>query len=202
MGQEVLFFVPNLIGYIRLCLLMVSLYLYDQPSSFILVYGLSASLDAVDGILARKLNQTSAFGAWLDVVVDLITRGALWCFISKWGYFVMVIEWTAFVSTHCRGADWKIPENEFPLICKMVMAKGFKTPTGAYAITGIFVLPIWIYCMTSGFMTQILHLPIVIQQCVLITLIVGRLLGLVVELFFIQQHIKGLLRDHGATKTS
>lgn len=32
----------------------------------------------VDGWLARKLGQTSRFGAWLDVVVDNMGRGMLW----------------------------------------------------------------------------------------------------------------------------
>lgn len=36
----------------------------------------------------------------------------------------MVIEWTAFVCTHARGANWKIPDEDFPTVCKMVMANG------------------------------------------------------------------------------
>ena len=37
----------------------------------------------LDGYAARKLNQISVFGAWLDVVVDVIGRGMLWSNISK-----------------------------------------------------------------------------------------------------------------------
>ena len=32
----------------------------------------------LDGYVARKLNQTSAFGAWFDVVIDILSRGMLW----------------------------------------------------------------------------------------------------------------------------
>ena len=32
----------------------------------------------LDGYVARKFNQTSAFGAWFDVVIDIISRGMLW----------------------------------------------------------------------------------------------------------------------------
>ena len=42
----------------------------------------------------------------------------------QWGYFIMLIEWMTFVATHTRGANWKIPEEEFPWICKKVMANG------------------------------------------------------------------------------
>jgi len=42
----------------------------------------------------------------------------------------MMIEWLTFVCTHARGPDWKIPDEDFPTICKLVMANGkhpFKT---------------------------------------------------------------------------
>ncbi|KAL3858087.1 hypothetical protein ACJMK2_012701 [Sinanodonta woodiana] len=123
MGYEVLLFVPNIIGYIRLLLLIVSLIFYSKPLLFLSLYGISVLFDGFDGFLARKLNQTSAFGAWFDVVIDLVSRGALWCFLSKWGYFVIAVEWLTFVATHCRGPDWKIPDEDFPTICKMVMAQ-------------------------------------------------------------------------------
>lgn len=200
MGSEVLLYTPNIIGYIRLALLVVSLAVYNNPVAFLGFYSISVALDALDGIAARKLNQTSAFGAWLDVLIDLISRGALWCFISKWGYFVVMVEWLTFVCTHARGPNWKIPDEDFPTICKMVMAKGFKTPVGAYAITGIFVLPLWIYGMTSGFLDDYIGLPAVVQYGLLVLLAGGRLLAMTTELFYIKQHIKGLLNEDDTSK--
>ena len=44
--------------------------------------------------------------------------------LFQWGYFIMLIEWMTFVATHTRGANWKIPDEEFPWICKKVMANG------------------------------------------------------------------------------
>ncbi|KAL3992420.1 E3 ubiquitin-protein ligase [Sarotherodon galilaeus] len=38
---------------------------------------------AVDGWLARRLGQTSRFGAWLDVAVDNLGRGMLWSLLFK-----------------------------------------------------------------------------------------------------------------------
>lgn len=37
----------------------------------------------VDGWLARRLGQSSRFGAWLDVVVDNVGRGMLWSRLFK-----------------------------------------------------------------------------------------------------------------------
>lgn len=37
----------------------------------------------VDGWMARRLGQTSRFGAWLDVVVDNLGRGMLWSLLFE-----------------------------------------------------------------------------------------------------------------------
>lgn len=41
-----------------------------HPKACTLLYGVSCLLDAVDGMAARALNQTSKFGAVLDMVTD------------------------------------------------------------------------------------------------------------------------------------
>ena len=38
---------------------------------------------AVDGWAARRFNQQTKFGAWLDVIIDNIGRGILWTNISS-----------------------------------------------------------------------------------------------------------------------
>ena len=43
-----------------------------------LVFILSAATDWFDGYLARKLNQSTAFGAFLDPVADKIMVAAAW----------------------------------------------------------------------------------------------------------------------------
>ena len=87
--ENVFLFVPNLIGmdpllwywcvtltrlmlgYARVILAGLSLhYMNHHPKACTILYGISCLLDAVDGHAARALNQTSKFGAVLDMVTD------------------------------------------------------------------------------------------------------------------------------------
>ena len=58
---------------------------------------------------------------------------------------------------------------------------GFKTPVGTYAITGIFVLPLWLYGMSSGFLDEHVGLHWSVKYTCLLFLIGGRLLGFTTE---------------------
>lgn len=64
-------YVPNLIGYLRVVLAFVG-YGYAQTHFQVTVvsYLVSQLLDAADGYAARKLKQSSTFGAVLDMVTD------------------------------------------------------------------------------------------------------------------------------------
>mmetsp|Transcript_19411 Transcript_19411/g.49761 ORF Transcript_19411/g.49761 Transcript_19411/m.49761 type:complete len:249 (-) Transcript_19411:73-819(-) len=64
------FFVPNLIGYARIILAVVAFIYYRSPYIFITSYAVSYLLDALDGTMARLLNQGSRFGAVLDMITD------------------------------------------------------------------------------------------------------------------------------------
>jgi len=69
--ENVFLFVPNLIGYARIVLALLSFLFmpyYYTLASF--CYVTSALLDALDGHAARMLNQTSKFGAMLDMLTD------------------------------------------------------------------------------------------------------------------------------------
>ena len=44
--------------------------------------------------------------------------------ILQAGYLVAMLEWLTFVCTHSREDKWKVTEEDFPLLVKMVMAKG------------------------------------------------------------------------------
>ena len=142
--QEVLLYVPNIVGYVRLALLALAIATGNQKhyyTAFYLVV-LNFALDAVDGILARALHQVrwsphlsraseaetlgaikhrdhtcssavmalmaahlvsqeSGFGAWLDVVVDNISRGAIWCWAVEGplAVFPIALEFLTFAST-------------------------------------------------------------------------------------------------------
>lgn len=72
MGGEVLVLtVLAFTGYSRVILAGLSLHFMSyHPKYCTLAYVVSCLLDAVDGQVARALNQTSKFGAVLDMVTD------------------------------------------------------------------------------------------------------------------------------------
>ncbi len=80
---DVFLFVPNLIGFARVVLLVVSLYYaLGRPTVFLSLYTASFLLDAADGHAARILGQTSQFGAVLDMVTDRLGTNALLMILS------------------------------------------------------------------------------------------------------------------------
>lgn len=78
--------IPNLLTWLRILLIPVfvsAFYLSDDTLSFhhknlisTSVFLLAATTDWLDGYLARKLNQSSAFGAFLDPVADKLMVAA------------------------------------------------------------------------------------------------------------------------------
>uniref|UniRef100_A0A7S3G6Z0 CDP-diacylglycerol--inositol 3-phosphatidyltransferase n=1 Tax=Palpitomonas bilix TaxID=652834 RepID=A0A7S3G6Z0_9EUKA len=119
--RRVLLFVPNLIGYARLILLAVGVAAERwNPAVFFYLWLVSASLDLVDGIAARKLKQCSHFGEVLDVVADNVTRTLVWSMVARTARgtvethlapFFISVEWITFVSSHSLSIEarrhWK-----------------------------------------------------------------------------------------------
>lgn len=69
--ENVFLFVPNIIGFARVILAIISF--YYMPTNCILActcYVTSALLDAIDGHAARYFNQSTKFGAMLDQLTD------------------------------------------------------------------------------------------------------------------------------------
>ncbi|WP_413112427.1 CDP-diacylglycerol--glycerol-3-phosphate 3-phosphatidyltransferase [Thaumasiovibrio sp. DFM-14] len=69
--------IPNILSFIRLLLIpvfVVIFYLPYQWAEFVaaLVFVVAALTDWLDGFLARKLNQTTRFGAFIDPVADKV----------------------------------------------------------------------------------------------------------------------------------
>lgn len=58
-GRTVFLYVPNLLGYVRIALMIWSFLLFssENPATPALLYALGQLLDAVDGTAARYLHQ-------------------------------------------------------------------------------------------------------------------------------------------------
>ncbi|HEY0664690.1 MAG TPA: CDP-diacylglycerol--glycerol-3-phosphate 3-phosphatidyltransferase [Gallionella sp.] len=87
--------IPNLLTWLRILLIPVFIavfYLTDNTLSLQLkniiataVFSLAAITDWLDGYLARRLNQSSAFGAFLDPVADKLMVAAALILLVKLG---------------------------------------------------------------------------------------------------------------------
>ncbi|KAJ2973124.1 hypothetical protein NQ176_g6780 [Zarea fungicola] len=82
--ENIFLFWPNLIGYTRIVLAVASLYYMPlHPRTCALLYSVSCLLDALDGHAARAFEQSTRFGAVLDMVTDRCTTSCLLVFLSS-----------------------------------------------------------------------------------------------------------------------
>ena len=93
--------IPNLLTWFRILLIPVFIGVFYLPDAVLslhhkhqlsaLIFALAALTDWLDGYLARALNQTSAFGAFLDPVADKLMVAAALIVLVNLGYVDMVI---------------------------------------------------------------------------------------------------------------
>lgn len=88
MKKSEYFTIPNLMGYFRILLIPVFLYLYYQAettkeyvTAFVVLL-VSFLTDLFDGKIARKFNMVTDFGKMLDPIADKLTQGAMAIAIS------------------------------------------------------------------------------------------------------------------------
>ncbi|KAI1000492.1 hypothetical protein K3495_g7699 [Podosphaera aphanis] len=82
--ENIFLFWPNIIGYTRIVLAFASLYYMPlHPRTCSGLYSLSCLLDALDGLAARYFEQSTRFGAVLDMVTDRCTTACLLVFLSS-----------------------------------------------------------------------------------------------------------------------
>jgi len=84
-SENIFLFVPNIIGYGRIVLAILSF--YYMPTNYTVsswCYIISGLLDALDGHAARYFNQSTKFGAMLDQLTD---RCGTMCLLVTLSYF-------------------------------------------------------------------------------------------------------------------
>ena len=183
---NVLLYVPNIICYVRLLIQIYALaFIVEEPTKFLLYTFISCMLlfcfmcclaiqidfffcfiskgcfDFFDGIAARKLNQTSKFGAILDVLIDNFSRSALWVGVlihNKDKNFIVLFccvyypmeEWftqmvVQLMTVDSKDKHWKSINNyeKYPKWVKIVLADGFKNIYAVFVIGSGWTLPFW-----------------------------------------------------------
>ncbi|KKA30895.1 hypothetical protein TD95_004083 [Thielaviopsis punctulata] len=95
-SENIFLFYPNLIGYFRIVLAVASLYYMPlHPRTCCLLYSISCLLDALDGYAARYFDQSTRFGAVLDMVTDRCTTTCLLVFLSmafpRWAIIFQIL---------------------------------------------------------------------------------------------------------------
>lgn len=70
--------IPNLISFFRILLipLMVTLYWKGRTIAAVVVFGVSAASDIMDGQIARRFHMVTDLGKMLDPLADKLTQGA------------------------------------------------------------------------------------------------------------------------------
>lgn len=92
MADNVFLFIPNIVDYLRVVFAFASFYyMPTDPVLASILYIVSGGLDAIDGHLARMLDQGSKLGAMLDQLIDRMTTmcmcAALCYFYPKYMLF-------------------------------------------------------------------------------------------------------------------
>ncbi|MFA7238925.1 MAG: CDP-diacylglycerol--glycerol-3-phosphate 3-phosphatidyltransferase [Sulfuricellaceae bacterium] len=93
--------IPNLLTWLRIWLIPVFIAVYYLPPGWLpsqwinlsatAIFAVAAATDWLDGYLARVLNQTSAFGAFLDPVADKLMVAAALILLVQLGRVDAVI---------------------------------------------------------------------------------------------------------------
>ena len=75
--NNIYFFVPNLIGYLRIIFILIAFAFNTKPVVFLSCYAFAFFMDQFDGIIARRLDQCSKFGYIMDMYTDKCATAGL-----------------------------------------------------------------------------------------------------------------------------
>jgi len=162
---------PNIITLARILLVPVFVFIYLIPGHWTYVasaicFGLAAFTDWLDGYLARRLDQTTPFGAFLDPVADkLIVVSALVVLIAQHGSIWLTMPGLIIVGREIVISalrEWMAEMNSSGAVAVIVLGK-VKTTIQMIAIVMLLAHPpdpeaVWVigaYVLTyvAAFMT-------------------------------------------------
>lgn len=99
--------IPNSISFFRVALAIFSVFFYLSNSNNLIFLSLTIiviALDGLDGIIARKLNQCTDFGAKLDIYADRFVELMYWFFFC---YLALIPYWVfGFFLIRGLAVDW------------------------------------------------------------------------------------------------
>ena len=167
-----LFFnLPNTITVIRLIIYagLLVLFLFVDATNKIWVFiGIMANnhiLDSVDGIVARKLNKTTASGKFLDHAGDRLCKSLLMCTLSYLGVFPWFL--TAF-HIGFKNQFFEIPSyfmegfiNNKPKVKQLMPYYYFLTYNKTWIAIGVFYnYTVWTLLIINNYNYQIMSEPV------------------------------------------
>ncbi len=89
------FTIPNMMSFFRIALIPFIIWAYFGMKSVtvtVILIAVSAVTDILDGWVARRLNQVSEFGIFIDPVADKLTQGTLLlCLIPKYKLIIALV---------------------------------------------------------------------------------------------------------------
>lgn len=187
-------------SYSRILLAFIGLYLSSsRPVAAIFTWLMSASLDLLDGIVARALNQTSSLGVLLDILADNILRSSVWIAASlsmngpicaTVACFFTSVEWTTMLATQLSAnVHWKEERHEDPWLVRTCFHNNFRNPVGALVMYGLFSAGMWTY----GEQYQVFHDSIPLFEIWRYLSYIGRALALCIELWLCQQYVSTMI---------
>lgn len=90
----ILSMIPNMLSLARIALAIVLLFIDPYSGWFLLAYLTCGLTDVLDGYLARKLGATSAAGALMDAIGDLLMYGViLYLFLTVFTIPAWLVVW-------------------------------------------------------------------------------------------------------------
>jgi len=198
-------YVPNLLGYARIQLAFLGLiYAHEHASTAILIWISSGTLDLFDGILARRLNQTSTFGILLDIAADNILRTVTWvaCIqvaadqtrIVVLCSFVICLEWLTMLATqlHSKTGEqhWKKTRQGDPYLIKYFFSNNFRNPLGTWGIMGLFGCPLCLFASHHEQMYDVVAKWPLVWLALRLMVYSGRFISGIIECYFVITYLK------------